>query len=161
MTETIGFVACRDALHALLHGVTGYLTTTNVVDNDHVILDKGVTYAAVLSKGQTQAQSSPSGFSDRFYEVLVECFVRYTNEKDTGAALENMVDAVTRLIDQNPTLKATKWVVAEGTVVTAVDESLPILMRGAPAAAPPVFLMSVLHVQIEYRSRITGGEFRS
>lgn len=159
MTE-IGFVACRDALHTLLEDVTGYLTSANVTNNDHAVLDKGVTCAAVLSKGQTQAQSSPAGVSDRFYEVLVECFVRYTTETASGAAIENLVDAITAKIDQNPSLKGTPWVVADGTVVTGVDEPLPIVMRGAQAGAVPVFLLCTIHVQIEYRSRIKGGEFR-
>lgn len=155
-----GYFACRDALHTLLEGVTGYLTTANVANNDHTLLDKGLNYAAVLSRGQMQAQSSPAGFSDRYYEVLVECFVRYTNENATAAALEQMIDAMTSLIDQNPTLKNAKGVIGDGTLVTGADEPVNILMRGASANAPPVFMMCVLHVQIEYRYKITGGEFR-
>ena len=159
MTE-IAFTYCRDALHTLLEGVTGYLTSANVADNDHGVIDKGLDYAAVLSKGSTETNPSAEGTVDRFYEVLVECFKRYTTEAETSDALEKFVDAVTAKIDENPTLKGTPWIVANGTLVTAVDEPLSILVRGAPAGSVPVFLMCTIHVQIEYHRRITGGEFR-
>lgn len=162
MTAT-GYVAARDALHTLLEtGVTGFLTSANVANADHRVLDSGTKYAAVLTRGATEKLPSPAAFASQVYEILVECFVRYTTEAETNENLNLFAEAVKNRIEPNPTLLGAKGIISTGTQITAVDQPEPVFMRGVTAEnVIPVFLMSVMHVQIEYRSRITGGEFRS
>jgi hypothetical protein len=158
----VGYIAARDALHTLLHGVTSYLTTSNVTDNDWTILDKGYEYSAVLEKGASVKQPSPAGFSSFVYEILVNQFVRFEKASTTLGKLESLTEAIRARIESNPTLLGTKGIIATSTQITAVDKPEPVVLNGVKSDNPPVlFLTSIMHVQIEYRSRITGGEFRS
>jgi hypothetical protein len=158
----VGYIAARDALHTLLHGVTGYLTTANVTDNDWTILDKGYEYSVTLEKGASARAFAPSGFSSFVYEVLVNQFVRFEKASTTLGKLELFTEAIRARIEANPALLGAKGIISTSTQVTAVDKPEPVILKGVKSDNPPVlFITSIMHVQIEYRSRITGGEFRS
>jgi hypothetical protein len=158
-----GYVQVRDALHTLLHtGVTGYLTTANIVNGDHRILDSGNEFAAVLERGDSAIQQGgPENTQDFIYEILVELWVRYKSELDTKDSLNLFIEGVKTRIEQNPAMLGVKGIVATGTMITAIDQPQEIFLRGVSETALPIFMMSIMHVQIEYRSRLTGGEFRS
>jgi hypothetical protein len=163
MTAT-GYIAARDALHTLIQtGVTGYLTTTNVVDNDDKVLDSGgIKYAAILYKGDSQKQTANVCFSDYIYEILLHQIVRFESYAKTLGNLELFTEALRARIESNPAMLGYKGIISTGTRITTVEAPQPVFLRGVVTQDTiPVFFDSVMHVQIEYRSPITGGEFRS
>jgi hypothetical protein len=100
----MAYEECETALVTLLRTLTTQFPTSAQVATDHIVLDSGITNAAVLNPGNvsTLTQSGPP--YTRRWEILLYLYTQFIDEPVAVAAFKALRGAVILKIDQNPNL---------------------------------------------------------
>jgi len=140
-----------------LVGISHITKRSNVTEADDSIIDTGVSAFAICYPGAEDVPGDlTSGEFGRIYEIKTILGVRYTNEKDTMAALVDLIDLVNLKFAQYPHGKPIAKNIIEITPNGHGEVSeLPVQNTKSIAA-----LWVEMSILAEYRSRVTGGEFR-
>lgn len=159
-------VAIMSALETILlttqdGSSNNYFTNTaevKAVDmGSYQMLDKGVTYAAVLLPGKFDNESN-SYNSLHLDDVLIDVFVRYSSDAATNwdnfAAFR---DAVRDKLEGYPSLNGLDGV--QQVLINADEDPTAIIKGEGKAATGPVFIMQRLRVTISQRVALSTGEY--
>lgn len=137
-----------------------YFTNTDAVKavdvGSYQMLDKGVTYAAVLLPGKFNAETGSYESLHRD-DVLIDLFARYNNDAATN--WDNFAlfrDAIRDKLESYPSLNSLTGV--QQVLISADEDPYPIVKGKSPEIAP-VFIGQRLRVTVAQRVALTEGEY--